>query len=326
MPPRRGSCSIPFNKNVELASRYIDGLASSGQEGDVQAWMKEYFDHFSSIIGEGLVDPYAVIDGKIIGATPWVGDETYDFVAQPWYQLALEGAGEAVISDVYMDVITGRRVVTISQELSSPGDVFAMDVYIDSPELHNMRHAMPEGYSYFLCDQNGNIVYAATALQVDGETMQKYADFLLSGIEDGSLFAYDASFTDLDDVPRGLYYKRMENGWTVCITIPLHALLFGESSAVVNVLAVVFIVLFAVIAILTVRNMMKSRRAKRAGDTALMLGDSFYAIYRVNFRDGTYEAFKMSGDLRGVLPERGPLRSAARPHPQPCAVEYISCV
>ena len=37
-----------------------------------------------------------------------------------------------------------------------------------------------------------------------------------------------------------------------------------------------------------------------------MLGDSFYAIYRVNFRDGTYEAFKMSGDLRGVLPERGP--------------------
>ena len=66
-------------------------------------------------------------------------------------------------------------------------------------------------------------------------------------------------------MPRGLYYKRMENGWTVCITIPLHALLFGESSAVVNVLAVVFIVLFAVIAILTVRNMMESRRAKRAG-------------------------------------------------------------
>ena len=96
--------------------------------------------------------------------------------------------------------------------------------------------------------------------------------FCLSGIEDGSLFAYDASFTDLDDVPRGLYYKRMENGWTVCITIPLHALLFGESSAVVNVLAVVFIVLFAVIAILTVRNMMKSRRAKRAGDTALSWG------------------------------------------------------
>ena len=93
-----------------------------------------------------------------------------------------------------------------------------------------MRHAMPEGYSYFLCDQSGNIVYAATKLQADSETMQKYADFLLSGIEDGSLFAYDASFTDLDGVPRGLYYKRMENGWTVCITIPLHALLFGESS------------------------------------------------------------------------------------------------
>ena len=295
-----------LQKNAELASRYIDNLASTGQAGDVQAWMQEYFDHFSSIIGKGLVDPYVVIDGRIIGATPWVGDETYDFVAQPWYQLALEGAGEAVISDAYTDVITGCRVVTISQELSSPGDVFAMDVYIDSPELHNMRHAMPEGYSYFLCDQSGNIVYAVTKLQADSETMQEYADFLLEGIEDGSLVAYDASFTDLDGVPRGLYYKRMENGWTVCITIPLHALLFGESSAVVNVLAVVFIVLFAVIAILTVRNMMKSRRAKRAGDTALMLGDSFYAIYRVNFRDGTYEAFKMSGDLRGVLPERGP--------------------
>ena len=78
-----------LQKNVELASRYIDNLASTGQAGDVQAWMQEYLDHFSSIIGKGLVDPYVVIDGRIIGATPWVGDETYDFVAQPWYQLAL---------------------------------------------------------------------------------------------------------------------------------------------------------------------------------------------------------------------------------------------
>lgn len=82
-----------LQKNVELASRYIDNLASTGQAGDVQAWMQEYFDHFSSIIGKGLVDPYVVIDGRIIGATPWVGDETYDFVAQPWYQLALEELG-----------------------------------------------------------------------------------------------------------------------------------------------------------------------------------------------------------------------------------------
>lgn len=36
-----------------------------------------------------------------------------------------------------------------------------------------------------------------------------------------------------------------------------------------------------------------------------MLGDSFYAIYRVNFRDGSYEVFKAYDDLKAELPKRG---------------------
>ena len=35
-----------LQKNAELASRYIDNLASTGQAGDVQAWMQEYFESF----------------------------------------------------------------------------------------------------------------------------------------------------------------------------------------------------------------------------------------------------------------------------------------
>ena len=56
---------------------------------------------------------------------------------------------------------------------------------------------------------------------------------------------------------------------------------------------------------MTIQDILRSRSAKKADDTAHMLGDSFYAIYRINFVNGTYECFKTSSTLQGILPERG---------------------
>ena len=157
-----------MKKNVMLASQYIEELQSNETDLDeMQHWIQGYFSKLINILGEGAVDPYAVVDGKIIAANPWDGDEDDRYQDTMWYQQALEAEGEPVCSDAYTDVISGKRVVTISQELSHEGDVFAMEVFIQQAKSRSSVLELPKEYSYYLCDQDGLLIYAVVDRDLD---------------------------------------------------------------------------------------------------------------------------------------------------------------
>ena len=295
-----------MEKNVMLASQYIEELQSNETDLDeMQHWIRGYFSKLINILGEGAVDPYAVVDGKIIAANPWDGDEDDRYQDTMWYQQALEAEGKPVCSNAYTDVISGKRVVTISQELSNEGDVFAMDVFIQQAKSRSSVLELPEEYSYYLCDQDGLLIYAVVDRDLDEQTLQTHADYLIERVHDGSLYAYDSTFEDLSGVSRGAYYHQMNNGWTVIITIPVQSMLMGDPNMAVYFMAATASVLFVSMTYLVIRDAFQSRKIKRADDTAHMLGDSFYAIFRVNFQEGTYEAIKVHNDTKDCLSGHG---------------------
>ena len=127
-------------------------------------------------------------------------------------------------------------------------------------------------------DTDGGLLYRLIDRQA---TNPVYAEQLISGVRDGSLFAYDAQITDPNGVARGVYYAEMDNGWTVVMTIPIQE---------------VFMV---------VRDILNLRRLAETEKTIRVLSDSFFAIYRVDFEAGTYRAIKTSPDLRGTFAESG---------------------
>ena len=295
-----------FRQIIILAAQYVDEIDSdAGNGSEVQSWLQDYFSKLTVMLGENMVDPYAVIDGEIVAANPWDGDAAYDYRSTDWYQDALAAGGEVVFSDVYQDAITGEPVFTISKALARSGDELAMDVYIHSQCVHNTTQTLPGNSSYYLCDTNGTLLYTVTRWQTDEKTLQMYADYLMEGIRDGSLFAYDTSITDMEGVERGVYYSTMSNGWTVIMTIPIRTILMGDRNMVVNLLAGVAVLLFAVLTAMVIRDLQQNKRIKKAGNTIRILSDSFYAVYRVNFREGTYEAIKMSRDLESQMPRTG---------------------
>ena len=292
--------------NLLIASQYVDEiLAEGGSREDIQRWLLSYFNKLTDAIGADFVDVYAVVDGEIVAANPWEGDDTYHYEETDWYLQATEAGGEIVCGDVSVDAVTGQSVFTLSKEMSRSGDVFAMNVYIQNPLLHNSSNSLPEDCSYYLCDQNGNLLYSVVKWDHPAEQIQSYADFLLAGIEDGSLIAYDASFQDMDGVSRGVYYYRMANGWTVMMTIPISSILMGEENTLIFVVAGVALLLFLALTLVTVQDFFRSRRMKMADDTAHMLGDSFYSIYRVNFRTGSYTAIKIHESIEDRVSATG---------------------
>lgn len=292
--------------DLSIASQFVDELIEEGSDAAaIQTWLTGYFSKLTNIIGEGLVDFYAVVDGEIIAANPWEGDHSYPFAETDWYRQAIEAGGTVVQSGVYEDAVTGQKIFTISKALEQTGNVLAMDVYAQNQALHNTAQGLPENYSYFLCDKEGNLLYSMTKWQIDEQKSQSYMDYILAGIADGSFLAHDAFVTDMEGDPRGIYYQTMSNGWTVILTIPAKEILMGEQNAFVYILTAVASALFLILACVTVIDILRGRSMKKADDTAHMLGDSFYSIYRVNLRDGTYEGIKIYQDLADKIPKKG---------------------
>lgn len=285
-----------------LGAVYADeNIEAQASEEEFQEWLAGYSTHLSEVLGADIIDPYAVIDGKIIAAVPWRGDEEYDYENTEWYQKALEADGDIIFTNAYEDAITGKQLVTIARKLSGEGNVLAFDILMEKFHSHKNKVSIPEKSSYFLFDGNGKLIYLASDLEYENEATTEYAQELLEKIRRGEMDSYNATITDLDDVNRSVYYYEMDNGWCSVITIPVEKILIDGWNSVILTLVVVSLALFVAIAAVLIRGYLDARRVKHVQDTLQILGDTYYAIYRINCETERYEVIKSQKDLRGQL-------------------------
>lgn len=105
----------------------------------------------------------------------------------------------------------------------------------------------------------------------------------------------DHKFTDniidFEGEKRAFYYTRLENGWTVVLTVP-RAVLTAEINWMVLMYAVLFAALLIIVIIMWLRESRAAKRNLRATDTIRALCNSFYAIYRIDTQNGTYDMIK----------------------------------
>lgn len=295
-----------FRNFLELGSQYVEELNSSGADTEeIQTWLHSYFAKITAIVGENVMDPYAVIDGVIVAANPWEADDSYDYQGTDWYRQALEADGEVIFTDAYIDVITGSPVITAARKFEGSDDVLAMDIFPRNFHERAESKSLPEDGSLYLCDSKGTLLYSSTKWDASDEELQYFTDELFKGIQDGSLLAYDASFRDPDGVQRGAYYYEMSNGWTVILTIPFQTVLMGERNLPVMTMVGISALVIVAMLVMVIRDLVNSRRIRQADTTIHILSDSFYAIYRVNYKTGVYEAIKTSPDVADALSKTG---------------------
>ncbi len=295
-----------FSNFLELGTQYVEELSGSGAgAAELQAWLHSYFAKITAIVGENVMDPYAVIDGAIVAANPWEGNDGYDYQGTDWYRQALEADGEVIFTDAYIDVITGSPVITAARKFEGSDDVLAMDIFPRNFHERAESKSLPEDGSLYLCDSKGTLLYSSTKWDASDEELQYFTDELFKGIQDGSLLAYDASFRDPDGVQRGAYYYEMSNGWTVILTIPFQTVLMGERNLPVMTMVGISALVIVAMLVMVIRDLVNSRRIRQADTTIHILRDSFYAIYRVNYKTGVYEAIKTSPDVADALSKTG---------------------
>lgn len=286
---------------IQIGTRYIDTQSAAfWNEERIQNWMEIFFNRVEGVLGKNTVDPYAVINGKIIAARPWDGDETYDVEAADWYRRAVEANGDVVFTDAYQDAITGKPVITIAQMGTESGCVLAFDVFPENFRLTLRTAELPEGSSYYLCDRRGTVLYSTGDAAPDEQYVKEILKEIALGIHD----EYDSVLYDPSGVKKGVYYNELPNGWKAIITIPFRTIL-GGLNRLIAVFSLVFVCFFAMSVFLSIRDWHLQRKIGRSNETVRVLGNSYYALYRVNVINGTYEIIKGSEFVLRRLPARG---------------------
>ena len=283
-----------------METRIKDGLS----EEELSEWIQMYFQRLQAVLGVESVDPYAVINGKIIAANPWEDDDTYNIYETQWYQRAIAAEGEVIFTDVYTDAIYNKPVITIAQKCANINGLLAFDIFPESLQFQVSLEELPEGSSFFLCDASGTLIYNQTDLIQTDHKLQSYISGVIEKINAGELYRYDTSVVDLEGNRRAVYYTAMDNGWISMITIPYSSIL-GDLYQITVVFSILFGLFFVAVIWLSWRDLKLNERIDRTNETVRVLGNSYYALYRVNVKDDTYEMIKGSKYIRSRIQKTG---------------------
>ena len=284
----------------------IDDRTKQGwSHEEMRQWTDIYFARLDSVLGEGVVDPYVVLDGEIIAAHPWDGDENYDVESTEWYQRAVAAEGKVIFTDLYTDVIYDKPVITIAQQCAYADAVMAFDILPENIRFQFDELSMEAGDSFFLCDSRGQIIYADTDIERPREEVQAYLNSLVARISAGEVEGPGLNISDLDGQARAVYYARLNNGWYSIVTIP-HSNILGDFSWLKMCLILMIALFLLLIAGMTWRDMRIGERIERTNETVRVLGNSYYALYRVDYGADTYEMIKGSDYVRERIPPSGP--------------------
>lgn len=297
-----------YQSLLTIGAQYIEGFAENGEDEEfIDTWIKDYLIRVSEVAGEDTVNTYAVINGMTIAARPWENIEEYNAMEKEWYQRTVGAHGEIVFTDVYTDTVYDKPVITIAKECGDSGNVIALDIYPENFRIRTNTQDLPEGSFYFLCDSKGNLLYEENDSDMDRDVLEKEFRSLIDEISEGSFRGDNDYYFDADGKEMSVYYREGANGWISIFLIPNSYLL--ENWERVTILYIgLLLLIFAVFIFMWIRQRQIDKERRRINETVHILGNSYYAFYRININKGTYEMTKGSEYVRSRLPLYGNYR------------------
>ncbi len=278
------------------------------QEGDVAymaEWMAMFFDRLQAVLGKDRVTAYITIDDRTIDMAGRMTTLPGSLARErQWYRLAMEKPGETVFTDLYEDFVTGQPVITVARRCVYSNAVIFFDIFSQDFRFNLQPMTKSGRDSFFLCDGKGVVLYKNTSLDMSEATTQEYVSGLLHKVRAGEFEDYRSFVVDVAGEKRAVYYARLSNGWYTILTTP-HAEIFKEANLLVLFLVISTAVFFLFLVLYSWRFVRANALMERTNETVRVLGNSYYALYRVNFGKNRYETIKGSNEVRRRLPHEG---------------------
>ena len=242
----------------------------------------EYMENNSEVV---RFDMCAVIDGRLICSRPDRGIHGLNKVK--WYQAALGRNGDVAYTNLYQVQPKQEYVLTMAVRLGHGDDVLAMNLYPEQLNALLADNRLPRQSYYYLCDPNGNIMFAISDRGLSIEKQQPYVDQIFSEIRQGN----SDYIIDLEGNKRGVYYTVSDKGWISVVTIPYDFLL-GDYQNLLQWFILILGIFALMVVSLGTREHLLNKQVENINDVVQVMSKSFLAVFRVNLRTGRYTIVK----------------------------------
>lgn len=199
----------PRQKDVEYLAQRINALQFNGKESPL---VREQLDQFQNLHPEIMNTYVGSTEGLMILSPQAELPADYDPRKRPWYQDAMANKGQAIITDPYVDAITGNIIITIAKVLNDGSGVTAIDLNIktlgDIIQSIKIGH---EGYPIIL-DGKGNFLVHPTVKPGSQAQEPFYKDMYQ---KDEGQFTYRIK----DDPMTMVYTTNQLTGWKIAGTM-----------------------------------------------------------------------------------------------------------
>ncbi len=298
---------VVYETLLSFATASIDKRFQEGKGGDVMPWMEIFFDRLQTVLGEDSVRPYIAMNGRLVGLNEQQQEklDAIDPGERAWFKMAVNAPGKNVFTGCYEDTVTGSPVITAARKCRNTDVVLAFDIF---PHHFRSRFSSYNGetyHSFFLCDGSGNILYSQVPDSERHGVSPSHMKFLLQKIQNGEFEDHTSYFLDGGGNRQALYYSRMPNGWYAIVTFP-RAEILKRAEQLSLLLALSAGIFLLVLIVHSWRSVRSNALMARSRETIQVLGNSYYALYRVNFLRETYECIKPSAYVQGRIPPTGP--------------------
>lgn len=290
-----------YDRILTMAMYYLEDMDEEGVDPDTfREWLVDFFEKSTTLLHASSLDIYAVLDGQIVSAGG-SRDAIHDYRSQDWYQQAMAAEGKVIFTDAYTsDIYDGQMVFTVAVSAAGSDNAIAFDVPVDHFRADHTVQDLPEGGAYYVLDGQGNLLYYSIPFEATEGKLLPYTKDLFDRVNKGELDGRNNEIIGMQKLTRGLYYRHAANGWLCILTVPYSTLLQGVQDILLWYGLGLGLLLAAAFG-MWLRDRKLSRNAQRAAETIRVLGNMYYALYRVNAATGTYEMTKGSDFVKHEL-------------------------
>ena len=292
-----------YDSLLTFASGSLDERISSGWDDEtVIQWSTRFFREVNDVLGQESAETYMIYKGRYISQDGLEEDDSTDYTSRPWYELT----EWTTYSDIYNDIFTGRPVVTMSRKCHSSDTVVAIDIKLDALDFTSSIKDLKEGTSLFLLDKNGDVILFESnweSSMITDEELSAFAHSIREHI-DSSMFEFTAE--GMDGRKRLYSATVMENGWAAVVAMP-YSVILSDLNMLGLIFGIFFFIGLVIVFIYLLRDSRYRSQMERVSQTVSIISNLYYALYRINYVEGTYEMIKGSPEVRAAIKRTGHL-------------------
>lgn len=298
---------------MEMGARQVELLALTGANDEkISAWLKELVSYVEQATHIGKIKAYAVgndeYDGRFAGSFSYNIDklsskyikETY------WYKTALKFQSYPVFTPVYNDIIDNQSVITISISLLNGKGVLALDLYIDNIEESWLpQKDIFDDNTYILLDNKGSYISGINIPELKNCTNNELYKKIYGIIKNDNSSIGSAVLTTGNNEIFNLFFKKnIYSGYTSVVLINNNKLYSSSPIWHLRYLIILMILAIAGVLIYTEENYL-NKKIYDSNSVIDMLGNSYYAIYRVNIITEEYVILRGTDFICSMIKQEG---------------------